>query len=71
MRKNVGSIDKLVRLLIAIALIVLFYLEIITGTLGIIALVLALVLSITSLVSFCPIYALFGLSSCEKEKTKE
>lgn len=71
MRKNLGSADKLVRLLIAIALIVLFYLEIITGTLGIVALILALVLAITSLVSFCPIYAVFGLSSCKNEEAKE
>lgn len=71
MRKNLGSTDKLVRLFIAIALIVLFYLEIITGTLGIVALILALVFAITSLVSFCPIYAVFGLSTCKKEEVKE
>ena len=71
MKKNLGSIDKLVRLLIAIALIVLFYLEIVTGTLGIVALILALIFALTSLVSFCPIYALFGLSSCKKEDAKE
>jgi hypothetical protein len=39
MKANIGSSDKLIRLGIAIVLIVLFYLEIITGTLGIIALV--------------------------------
>jgi hypothetical protein len=71
MKKNLGSADKLARLLIAIGLIVLFYTEVLTGTLGIIALVLALVLALTSMVSFCPIYALFGLSSCKREDLKK
>jgi len=71
MKKNLGSADKLARLLIAIGLIVLFYTEVLTGTLGIIALVLALVLALTSMVSFCPIYALFGLSSSKREDLKK
>jgi len=68
MKKNMGSTDKFVRLILAIVLILLFYKEILTGTLGIIALVMALLLTITSLVSFCPLYTLFGISSCKTEE---
>jgi len=68
MKKNMGSYDKLIRLAVAIVLIALYYTGVLTGTLGIIALVVALVLTITSLISFCPIYGLFGMNSCKKEQ---
>ena len=70
MKKNMGSYDKLIRLAVAIVLIALYYTGVLTGTLGIIALVVALVLTITSLISFCPIYGLFGMNSCKKELLK-
>lgn len=63
-----GSSDKLIRLAIAVVLIILFYTELITETWGIIALVGALILTITSLVSFCPLYKLLGISTCKKQK---
>lgn len=67
MKANMGSVDKLIRLLIAIVLIFLFYKEILTGTLGIIALVVAFVFTATSLFGFCPIYAIFGIKTCHNE----
>jgi len=71
MKKNMGSYDKLIRLVVAIVLIVLYYKEVLTGTLGIIALVLALVLTVTSLIGFCPLYTLFGINTCKKEEKEE
>jgi hypothetical protein len=68
MKKNMGSYDKLIRLGLAIVLIVLFYKGVLPQPLGIISLVLALVFTVTSLVSFCPLYTLFGISTCKKEK---
>ncbi len=70
MKRNMSSIDKLVRLALAIVLIILFYKEVLTGTLGIIALVLALVFTVTSLISFCPLYAIFGIRTNKKEEKK-
>jgi hypothetical protein len=67
MNKNMGSIDKLVRLFIAIVLIALYYTNVLKDTLGIVALILALVLTITSLISFCPVYAIFGMKTCDKD----
>lgn len=64
MKKNMGSADRIVRLLIAAVIGVLYFMNIISGTLGIVLLVLAGVFVVTSLVSFCPLYSLVGLSTC-------
>lgn len=65
MKKNMGSTDRALRLIVAIALVVLYFSNILTGTLGIIALVVAGVFALTSLVSFCPIYPLLGINTCK------
>lgn len=59
-----GSADRIIRILAAIVFDVLYYLGIVSGTWGIFLLVLAGVFVLTSLVSFCPIYSLFGLNTC-------
>jgi hypothetical protein len=61
MKANLGSTDKIVRIIVAIVIAILFFTNIITGVLGIVLLILAGVFVATSLVSFCPIYALMGL----------
>ena len=66
MKKNVGSIDKVIRILIALVIIALFFTNIIVGTLGIILLIVAAILILTSLVSFCPIWVFLGLSTRKK-----
>lgn len=69
MKNNMGSVDRIVRVLIAIAVGGLFYAGVISGVLGIVLLVLAVVFVLTSFVSFCPIYAIFGIRTCAiKEK---
>ncbi len=68
MKKNMGTADRIVRTIIALVMIILYVQGIISGTLGIILLVLSAVFLLTSLVSFCPLYAPFGLKTC---KTKE
>lgn len=65
MKKNVGSIDKIIRFLIAALIAVLFFTKVITGTIGIILLVFAGILIITGLVGFCGIYSLLGISTCK------
>ena len=69
MKKNMGAADKAVRVIIAAVIAVLYFTGTLTGTLGIVLLVLAGVFLLTSLVSFCPLYAPFGLNTCKvKEK---
>ena len=58
-----GSADRIVRLIVAVAVGVLYYMGIITGTVGIVLLAVAAVFLLTSFVSFCPLYALIGLKT--------
>lgn len=65
MKKNVGQIDRVVRVIIALVLITLYFMEVVTGTLGIVFLVGAVALLLTSLFSICGVYAVLGLSTCK------
>lgn len=68
MKKNMGNADRIIRILIAALIAVLFFTDVLTGTVGIVLLVLSGIFVLTSLISFCPLYAPFGLKTC---KTKE
>lgn len=63
-----GALDKTVRIIIAAVVAGLYYAGTISGTLGIVLLVLAGVFVLTSLVSFCPLYTLFGISTCPNKQ---
>jgi hypothetical protein len=67
MKKNMGTIDKVIRILVALVLVVLYFTNVISGTLAIILLVLSVVFILTSVLGFCPLYLLFGLSTKKKE----
>jgi hypothetical protein len=69
MKKNMGSIDRVIRILIAVVIGILYFVNIISGTLAIILLIFAVVFIITSFISFCPLYLPFGIST--KAKSKE
>ena len=69
MKKNVGTADKLIRLVIAAIIAILFFLEVITGTLGLVLLVVAGILVLTSLISFCGLYTLLGINTCHNKKS--
>jgi len=68
MKKNMGAADRIIRVIIAAIVVILFFTNMISGALGIVLLVLAAVLLLTSLISFCPLYTLCGLSSCKAKK---
>jgi hypothetical protein len=68
MKANMGSADRITRLVLAAIFVTLFFTETVTGTLGIVMLVLAIVFTLTSLVRFCPLYAPFGISTCSTQK---
>jgi hypothetical protein len=69
MKKNMGSTDKIIRILIAIVIAVLFFTGTISGTLGMILLFFGGVFLATSVIRFCPSYLPFGISTCKmKEK---
>ena len=63
-----GTIDRTIRLIVAIVFAVLYFTNIVTGTIGLVLVILGAVFVLTSLISFCPIYLPFGINTC---KTKE
>jgi len=67
MKKNMGSADIIIRLVLAAIIALLYFTHTITGTLGIVLLVLAAVFVLTSFLSFCPLYLPFGISTCKKK----
>ncbi len=67
MKRNMGYIDKKIRITAAIAIAILYFTGVITGVLGLVLLVLGVVFVLTSLVSFCPLYVPFGISTCKKD----
>lgn len=67
MKKNMGKADKTIRLIVAAIIIALFLTDYISGTLGVILLILSAVFVLTSFISFCPLYAPFKISTCPKK----
>jgi hypothetical protein len=67
MKKNMGNLDRMIRLLVTAVIVVLYLLNVITGTLAIILLILAAVFLVTSILSFCPLYYLFNIRTSKKE----
>ena len=63
-----GNADRAIRVIIAILVAVLYFTNVISGTLGLILLVVAGVFVLTSLVSFCPLYSLIGVNTCPVKK---
>lgn len=70
MKHNMGNIDRIVRVLIAVLIAVLFFTNTITGTMGYVFLVIGGIFLLTSLVGSCPLYSLVGVNTCSLKKTK-
>ena len=62
-----GIADKIFRVLIAAVMLGLYFANVIYGTLAIVFIILSAIFLLTSLVSFCPLYAIFGISSKQKK----
>jgi hypothetical protein len=67
MKKNMGSIDKSIRIVIAALVAILYFTKVIDGTLGIVLLVIAGVFLLTGLISFCPLYPVIGINTGKKK----
>ena len=68
MKKNLGTADKIIRVIIAVVIGLLYFTNVIAGTLGIVLLVIAGVFLLTSIVGFCPLYAPFGINTCPSKR---
>jgi len=70
MKANIGNTDKLIRIIVAIVLGTLYLTNTVSGVLGIIVLVFAIILVATSVISFCPIYPVLGINTCSLKNKK-
>lgn len=68
MKANMGNVDRVLRAIIAAVIAILFFTKVISGTLGIVLLVLGGVFLLTSFISFCPLYLPFRISTRKKSK---
>jgi uncharacterized membrane protein len=67
-KKNMGNADKIIRTILAIVIVILFFTKVISGTLGWVLLALAVVFLLTSLFGVCPLYIPFGINTAKKQK---
>jgi len=67
MKKNIGTIDRVIRILLAVLFVVLYFTNVVSGVLGIVLLALAAIFVVTSILGICPLYILLGLSTGKKE----
>jgi len=65
MEKNMGTLDRLIRLIIAAILIALITLKVLTGIWMIVGAIIAVIFVVTSVIGFCPLYKLIGISTCK------
>ena len=70
MKKNMGSADRIIRVILALIFGALYFTGTVTGTLGVVLVVLGIVFLLTSMMSFCPLYLTFGLSTCKTTGSK-
>ena len=68
--KNMGLADRIIRVVLAVVIVILYVKDIITGTLGIILLILAGIFVLTSLINVCPLYKVFGISTSKAKKAE-
>ena len=67
MKKNMGKMDRMIRILVAVVIAVLYFMDMLPGTLALVLGALAIVFLLTSLLNFCPLYLPFGLNTGPKE----
>jgi len=68
MKNNMGLTDRIIRVILAAIIGILYFSGTISGTLGMVLLILAGIFVLTSLISFCPLYAPFGFNTCALKK---
>jgi hypothetical protein len=68
MKRNMGNTDKIIRILLAVVFVTLFTTKVITGVLALVLIVLGGIFLATSLISFCPLYRVFGWNTCAVKK---
>lgn len=67
MKKNMGAVDSLLRILVAVVVIALYFAGVLSGTVAIVLLIVAAIFILTGFIGFCPLYLPFGISTRKKK----
>lgn len=67
MQKNMGTVDRVIRIAIAAIIVALYYMGQISGTLAIVLIIVAIAFALTSLIGWCPAYLPFHISTCKRQ----
>ncbi|EAZ80129.1 YgaP family membrane protein [Algoriphagus machipongonensis] len=70
MKRNMGNADRVIRLVVAAILVGVYYLGVFNDTVGYLLLAVAAIFTFTSIVSICPLYAIFGIKTCSRTSAK-
>ena len=70
MKKNIGTFDSVIRFVVAAVLVLLIYLETITGTIAVVAGIAASAFVITGIIGWCGLYALLGIRTCATSRNQ-
>lgn len=68
MKKNMGNVDKIIRIVVALALIVMYITDVVDGTLGLVLVAVSVIFVLTSFIGFCPAYTILGMNTCKLKK---
>lgn len=63
MKSNMGTTDRIIRLIVAVLVLILFMTDVISGTLGWVLIAIAAIFTLTSMINFCPLYTILGIST--------
>ncbi len=70
MKKNMGNLDRVIRVIVALVIVGLYLTDMINGTVAIVLLIFSAVFVLTSIVSTCPLYLPFGISTRQTKSAK-
>ena len=68
MKANMGSVDRMLRIVLAAVVAVLYFTQVISGMLGIVLMIVAGIFLLTSFIGFCPLYLPFCINTCKKKR---
>ncbi len=68
MEKNVGTVDRVIRIALAVIALVLYLTRAVTGTMALLVMAIAIILVLTSIISYCPLYRPFNINTKKKGK---
>jgi uncharacterized membrane protein len=71
MKKNMGKVDRILRAIVALVLIALYFTNTLTGTIGLVVVIFAGVMLLTSVIGNCPPYSLLGINTCKVKEQKQ